>query len=345
MQVRISQNLKHIFDMVKGSSPCALAAHAGVLPFVYAVAPEAEHRRAYESAMVQDAAQLTELAELQILFAEQGIPCIPLKGCVLKPIYPGGSFYRTMCDLDLLCREEDAARIRVLLTARGYHADAVGEYHHDEYSLPPFLHVEMHRALTPDTERSGAYYASHDPWDRATRREDGTWDMPLEDHYLFIVAHFLSHLLERGGSSLRGLVDLYVFRQQYPALDMDYIRAALEEMGIAADEEKYVRMAYDLFDGEEPQIDLWREELAFMIESGSFGTAAIRAARRREQIGGSRLHYIWVRMFPPRAHMYELFPFLKRHRWLLPFYYLRRLITFPFKHKKALKAEWNELKK
>ncbi len=345
MQERITKNICTLLQLAGALPACKYASHAGVLPYVYMASPEADYRREFELALTQDAAQRTELTELTAAFAAAGIPVVALKGCVLKPIYPGGSHMRTMCDLDFLIKPEDAARVKEVMVARGYETEAFGMYHHDEYVRPPLLSVEMHRTLVPDGERAGEYYAAHDIWERVIVNEDGTCTLPLEDHYTYIVAHFAGHLLERGGSSLRGLLDLYVFRMSYPDLDDGYIHAVLTEMKLADFEDKYLRMAYDLFDGEAPQSGAWHRELEAMLACGMLGTASVRAARRREEIGGGRFKYIWRRLFPSYRHMCSIYPRLVRHKWLLPFYYIRRMICEPFRNRAALRAELRELKK
>ncbi len=344
MQEQLSHNLYRLLQ-VPPATPCALAAHTGVLPFVYEIAPEEAYRRTYELAMAQDAVQMAELAELREKLAAAGIPAVPLKGCVLKPLYPGGSHMRTMCDLDILCRDEDQSRVRELMLLEGYRVEEYNEHYHDAYSKEPFLHVEIHRALVPETEQAGKYYADHDIWNRVIFAEGGSCDLPPEDHYLFIVAHFASHLLERGGSSLRGLLDIYLYRQAVE-MDASYVRTALAEMGLLSFEEKYLRMAQDLFAEDGPKTEGWQEELAEMLETGMLGTTKQLAAHRREEIGGSRLHYIWRRLFPSYRHMCKSYPSLKRHpvlTVLLPVYYVRRVLTLP-RHRAELKAELAELK-
>ncbi len=345
MQARISHNLCRLFADFGVTQVCETASRCGVLPFVYPTTPEAAYRQEYELSFAQDAAQLAALEELTRAFVAAGIEVVPLKGCILKPLYPGGSHMRTMCDLDILFHPEDSPRVKEVMLSLGYTITAYDMYHHDEYARPPLLSVEMHRALIPETEHARRYYTAHDPWMRVIRREDGTCTFTDEDHYIFILSHFAAHLLERGGSSLRGLLDLYVFRTAHENLDLAYISRAVTEMELAAFEEKYLRMAYDLFDREEPQYEAWRREVEIMLSCGMLGTTSIRAARRREEIGGSRLHYIWKRLFPSYPHMCNIYPRVTRRKWLLPYYYLKRILTEPFRNRAALRAEFNELSK
>ena len=98
-----------------------------------------------------------QLAEAEMILNEitaKGIDILPLKGYVLKSLYPDSN-YRQMGDLDYLLEEENLSKAGQILQELGYTADDVGlEDSHDVYTKKPYLEVELHRRLLPPTEEN-----------------------------------------------------------------------------------------------------------------------------------------------------------------------------------------------
>lgn len=78
-----------------------------------------------------------QLAEAEMILNEitaKGIDILPLKGYVLKSLYPDSN-YRQMGDLDYLLEEENLSKAGQILQELGYTADDVGlEDSHDVYT-------------------------------------------------------------------------------------------------------------------------------------------------------------------------------------------------------------------
>ena len=66
------------------------------------------------------------------LFSQSGTDYLPLKGLLIKPMYPAPE-YRQMADLDILVREEQLEQAGRLLEENGYRCVRSGDTHHDSF--------------------------------------------------------------------------------------------------------------------------------------------------------------------------------------------------------------------
>lgn len=78
------------------------------------------------------------------------ISYIPLKGSVLRYLYPASEM-RTSCDIDVLVHEEDLDRaVEVLETATDFKTDH--QAYHDISMLSPNVHLELHFSIKENEE-------------------------------------------------------------------------------------------------------------------------------------------------------------------------------------------------
>ena len=87
------------------------------------------------------------LKKLCMIFDEICIPYLPLKGSVIRDLYPE-PYLRTSCDIDILIKEEDLTKaIDVLVQKHGYKNGKKNEYDYSLFS-PNNIHIELHFSLT-----------------------------------------------------------------------------------------------------------------------------------------------------------------------------------------------------
>ncbi|MBR6088961.1 MAG: nucleotidyltransferase family protein [Anaerolineaceae bacterium] len=77
---------------------------------------------------------------------DAGIWYMPLKGAVIKDLYPKSGM-REMADLDILFDASRAAEVRTIMEALGFSTYKYGQSTHDVYRKKPVLYFEMHKAL------------------------------------------------------------------------------------------------------------------------------------------------------------------------------------------------------
>ena len=206
------------------------------------------HRK--DANVAKNLVQVSERDKLVRLLTEDGIDVLPLKGSVLIDMYPSPS-WRQMADLDMLIRADQNHNVRAHMERLGYTTKIFDSGKDDCYDLPPFLHVEMHRQLVPESSPLPGlsnYYV--DPWRRAmtgaaSSAQPGTansqsssanehpahlYHFSWDDYYLFLLAHFYRHF-QVGGSGIRNVMDIHVFLQNHRQdLHEEYLAAELEKL-------------------------------------------------------------------------------------------------------------------
>ena len=183
--------------------------------------------------------------------------------------------------------------------------------------------------------------------DRLIPGEGGLeYHFSYEDFYVYIMTHTFK-LFEEGGTGIRSLLDQYVYLNQLEdALDFRYIEKQCEILGIADFEKenrvlckKVFRMNNTLVEEgtERFRYTLSTEEkrlLCYYMTSGAYGTTERRVVNnmsqyRKKDGSISKAAYVLKRLFPGKEH-YDYCPALKKHHWLLPFYWVYRVFRMIF---------------
>ena len=295
-------------------------------------------------------------AERQALSKElerAGIWYLPLKGCLLKDLYPVQGM-REMADNDILYDSSRQNDLREIMLRRGFEAESVGETHHDVYIRKPLLNFEMHTALIEEMDNAPAllsYYA--DPERLLKPDGDGKYGRHLsdEDFYLYVTAHEYKHYIS-SGTGLRNLLDRYIFiRKKGRTADWNYITEQLREMKMRGFECRSRRLAKKLFSSAEfPALTEKETEMfLYYLDSSTYGNVrhyAENAVKRHYSAGkhSSRISYILKQLFPDAALMKPNYPFLARRRILLPAAYALRGIKVLFFKRERIKAEITALR-
>ncbi|WP_295156121.1 nucleotidyltransferase family protein [uncultured Ruminococcus sp.] len=261
---------------------------------------------------------------------KRGIWYMPLKGALLKDLYPENGM-REMTDIDMLFDASRAAEMRDIMTARGYTVESYAKKHHDIYLKPPVLNFEMHTMLFDPDTIFHEYYK--DPM-RLMVRDEGNkfgYHFSDEDFYIFMLAHEYKHY-SRSGTGLRSLLDCYVFmKNKMDTLDMEYVRRQTDELGITDFEREQRELAFKVFSSEAfPELSKKEQEmLDYFISSNTYGfrsRAADNTIKRYYQSSGdkSRSGFIKARLFPEKEFMARRYPKLYPCPLLRPLAYIFR---------------------
>lgn len=253
---------------------------------------------------------------------EAGIWYLPLKGVILKKLYPQFGM-REMADHDILfdvSRQED---LRTIMEGLGYTTVEYGESNHDAYQKSPCLNFEMHTALFNElrNELAGVYTYFRNVENRL-QGEGCEKQFSDEDFYLHLVAHEYKHYCT-SGTGMRSLLDIYVFLK-HKSLNWKYIDGEAERIGYADYEKVNRSLAFQLFGDEEMTSD-GKDMLTYIVSSGTYGTQKHRVENRMQRKGGGKVHYIIERFkvpFSRKNEEYEAYakqyPTFYRHKILLP---------------------------
>ena len=299
------------------------------------------------------ACQYIALSEYQIkcskeLIAEfelKGIDHMPLKGTILRDMFPKPEM-RTMTDADILIRDEQYEEIKPILVDQGY--EFVKESGNEYAWRKQDFYLELHKyLLKPD--HSDYFELVGDGWKFAVKDTDTEfgYHMSDEDFFVFQIVHFAKHY-RSGGIGLKHMVDMWVYLNHKPNLDLDYVRTELAKVKLDVFTDNVLKTTHAWFDGGE-----WDETVELMtnviFKSGSFGTneqANMSAAvkNKNQKIENSRAKRFFRSVFLPYANMCLLFPVLKKAPILLPFLWVWRIIYTAFNKKGVMTRHYNTIK-
>ncbi|MBE6816957.1 MAG: hypothetical protein E7520_04555 [Ruminococcaceae bacterium] len=302
---------------------------AAVLPLEYLPGEIAATLNNYnKSELARLIAMKSELALLETDLEENGIRFMLLKGSRIKAFYPRESM-RQMSDIDILYDQTKRDSLIKIMKSHGYTLYSWSE-NSDDFHKKPVYTFEFHRELFFD--EFGFVPDFSFVWDNATVDSDNSckYVMSDSDLYLHAIAHLYKHYV-LGGVGVRFLMDIYLLLKK-AKLDTAYIADRIGAMELT-DFEKTVReLSLALFDGDE----LSEEQLAFLEVTVSFGVYGnshkgreLQYEHFRESHGGSTsmLRYTLSRIFPSSEYMHRTYRVLDKAPYLLPYFYVHRMIT------------------
>ena len=304
----------------------------------------------HEKNQIVNIVQMSEAEGIINKATSEDIDILPLKGYVLRNLYPDSS-YRQMGDLDYLVDLDSTIMKRMgeILKALGFEeGEGVGlEASHDVYIKPPYMEVEIHRRLLPPTEENHWY--TDDIWKRLIRDENNKHllHMTNEDLYLFHLLHFEKHY-SMGGSGIRSILDEYYLLKKYnDTMDWNYVNSVLPKMNYV-NFEKMTRELAEAWFGNGQMNDELEQASEYIINSGAFGTFEQYQKWRFEQYKKQGIKtgkgLFFRRMFMERERMENIYPSLKKHGWLLVFCWIHRLVKAVVFRRNKIKMEIKSLK-
>ena len=306
------------------------------------------HRK--DANVAKNLVQVSERDKLVRLLTEDGIDVLPLKGSVLIDMYPNPS-WRQMADLDMLIRADQNHKVRAHMERLGYTTKIFDSGKDDCYDLPPFLHVEMHRQLVPESSPLPGlsdYYVN--PWRRAVADTAHLYRFSWDDYYIFLLAHFYRHF-QVGGSGIRNVMDIYVFLQNHKQeLHEEYLAAELEKLHMTdfrtdmeARAERWFGAATESQSATETQRDAYeqtpvnrrREDIDYLLfSSGAYGLVSYsmdfalnRQAEEHRSKLTTGLSYLQKIVFPNYDYMMLSYPWMTgAPRASLPLLWVYRIV-------------------
>lgn len=279
--------------------------------------------RTYCAAAMVCERQQKALTDVTEAFRQTGIDYLLLKGSRLRKLYPRPEL-RYMGDADILIRMDQYEQISSILTELGF------SFHHEsDHELVwrnQSLYLELHKHLIPSYNKDFyAYYGNG--WQLAVKGEESQYTMKPEDEWIFLFTHFAKHYRD-GGAGCRYVVDLWLWRRNYPNMDEAYIRDVLIKMQLDVFHGHILRLI-DCWFGEGPGDEILDIMTEFILSSGSWGVDEVkvlsRAVRDAKHSGFSgRLIYLWQTAFPGVMVLREKYTILQKAPWMLPVVWIVR---------------------
>ena len=274
------------------------------------------------------------LEEMSELLEAACIPFVPLKGSVIRSLYPE-AWMRTSCDIDVLVHTEDLDSAIGALTQNGayrYH----GKGTHDVSLISASgVHVELHFDLVEEGRAAKSVPVLETVWSHATLNEGtrATYTLSDEMYYFYHVAHMAKHF-ENAGCGVRPFLDLWILNHRME-FDAQKRNTLLKKGGLLRFAEAAERMSEVWFSGV-PGDALTERFAQAIFHSGIYGTTEQKVQLGRAK-QGSGFRYVLSRIFLPFSHLKKQYPILQKHPWLYPFCQIKRwfLILFGGRAKRA----------
>ena len=291
--------------------------------------------------------------EFLLLYRElqrRGLQPTVLKGLVCRSLYPEPE-QRPSTDEDMLASEAEFPAIHRALTELGF--TAVDPEAADEVTYLDErrgLYLEVHRRPFPTSE---AYGDCNAPFDGALDRTVtiDVQDVKIRtlaptDHLLYLICHAYKHLLH-GGVGIRQICDMGLFAERFRSqldeerlltvcreLRIDRLAAALFAIG-----QKYLDLEGPaIFAGYDTETEPLLEDV---LTGGVYGVSSLDRAHSStitlEAVAadrtGRRSGGILRSVFLPARDLKGRYPYLRKHPWLLPAAWGRRIWDYLFRQK------------
>lgn len=299
------------------------------------------------SAIAVSERQMFEINRVFEAFSNQGIDYMPLKGTLLKRLYPRADM-RIMGDADILIKTKDYDKIKPIMLELGFNESTESD-HELDWRKSGIL-IELHKRLIPSYNKDYfAYYG--DGWRLAVPCEDipHRFLMTNEDQMIYLFTHFAKHYRD-GGIGIRHLTDLYVYRSKNQNLDEKYIKTELKKLEL-----------YDFYLNIMDTISAWFEGAKFdsktefitdvIFGSGAYGKTSnkliaqtTRASQKKSVVKNSKIIYILNMIFPTATVLERKYAFLKKYPFLLPIVWIIRLFRVAFFKGKETKSFYKSIK-
>ena len=281
---------------------------------IFAIYRYNQHK--YDLGLIKDALQ------------KNSIQFVPLKGSIIRNYYPE-PWMRTSCDIDILVHEEDLDKAKETLLQIGFTTDGV-RYYHDISFFKGQTHLELHFNICEMNKQLDQLLK--DVWNYV-EQYDGCEYRETNVYFVFHhIAHMAYHFLT-GGCGIRPFLDLWILRKR-DDFDEKHLFELLDKCNLISFYNEVCLLSEIWFgDKEHNATTLKMEE--FILGGGVYGSADKGAVIGIAQHGGSKFRYKWSIAFPSYVDMCNIYPKLKKHKILLPFYYIKRFFTKVFGKSKS----------
>ena len=192
----------------------------------------------------------------------------------------------------------------------------------------PIFHV---RFIARDELPAFAEYFG-DGWGKARLAGGRRYEISIEDEFIFSFLHFFKHFIF-SGIGLKHIVDLWIFMEKSPNLDLAYVENELNGLKMLEFYKNVTNSIKVLFSDQKGD-----EKTDFIVnhvlECGTWGTEktaaisrGVATKRKVGRSGGVRGYTILKLLFPPRKDLQVHYPVLRKHFYLLPFVWIVRWVN------------------
>ncbi len=341
------QPIPHCSDDVDVKKLCGLASKNCVQGFLFYAIKEncvvvsetirEFYTKKYMANIMRDTVQVEERRFIRKKFSEENIDFIFLKGSHLKELYPVPEI-RYMVDMDVLVHPKDLEKGSRIMLERGFE-----QYKDNDkdiiFTKKPCLTIELHQMLFIEDYFMHEHFV--DVWEKAEKLSDHEYKMSYNDLYVYTLAHLAEHYMT-AGSCFRPVMDLFLMDKKLGhELDFSYINEQFKKIGIDKFAEKIRKLYNCMFaDGEyDDDLTLMENYIIFGAPVKNAEEVALAASTRK-----SKFQRILETAFPNYRHMKTRYPILKKLPFLMPIFWVIRIINYIFTKDSQITEKREQLK-
>lgn len=283
------------------------------------------YKKQYYAILLQHERQMQAVQQIYDAFEKNGIDYMPLKGCILKDLYPQPEM-RIMGDADILIRLEQYDKIRPIMKELGFQYQS--ESDHDFSWVRSELHVELHKSLLPP-KKEAFYDYTVNGWELAVSENGCRYTMHPEDIFIYLFVHMTKHYHRRGIGS-RQFLDLFLLRHAYPQMEEAYIEKEMDRIHLLEFYQNVSALLNCWFD-EMPANEITEAMTQYIFSGGNWGiyerylqTREATARANPNSPGNAKGTVLRKMLFPPLQEMQSLYRTLVKLPYLLPFFWVFR---------------------
>lgn len=266
--------------------------------------------------------------QLCMALEEAGIDYMPLKGAVIRELYPE-PWMRTSCDIDILVRETDFEKATELLMQKLDYKIEEQTSNVNAFSLPSMTNVELHHFFL-EFEDDKEFIPT--VWSKSRVKENTNHHFIMDEElfYAHQTAHMAKHVVA-GGCGIRPFLDLFLMMKAGTGNYVDSATLKRYKLSkFATEAEKLSAVWFQEASSSERTKTL--EE--FILKGGLYGNVENNIAVKQVKKGG-KIGYFFSILFLPFEELSWQYPKLKERKWLYPFYQVRRWFRILFKGAKT----------
>ena len=293
-----------------------------------------------------DTKQEYEIQTLLNILDKSGIEYLPLKGMILKELYPKSEM-RYMSDIDLLIKTEQYENLSKVMTDAGF--DFVVESDHEYVWHKGVLHVEFHKHLIPSYNKDYfAYY--NNGWKLAKKNSDNKYYLSDEDFFIYMFTHLAKHYRD-SGIGIKHFVDIWVYLKEKKELDIKYIEKELNNLQLLDFYKNSLKML-DVWFSDGQKNDVTELMTEWIFSSGAFGTRekkdfsnALKKTKDINTADNIKKKLYTDTIFPSLSIMKRRYSILNKAPFLLPIFWVLRILNALFCKPQRIKQQKEKLNK
>lgn len=276
------------------------------------------------------------LRKIEAALTKEHIAYIPLKGAVLRELYPSPEM-RTSSDIDVLVHEEDLDKAVAVIEKETGFTFRKRNYH-DVSMIERNLNLELHFNIKENMADIDKLLVR--VWDYAVPDEGVRYILTPEFQIFHVIAHMSYHMVH-GGIGIRPFLDLWLLRTK-TSYEEQAIQQMCADCGILTFYEKCCVLVDAWMTGNPVPEDLGTFE-SYVLHGTVFGSRENALASRQRQHRG--FSYIFHRVFVSSDLLGAEYPELKKRPYLLPIFQVKRWMKLLDPQKrKQIKKEFQGLR-